>query len=138
MVALFSLQLTAKADDDKPITFEQLPAKSQQFIKKYFASKKVSLTKMESEFLGKEYKVMFVDGSSVSFIKSGDWKEVKCKPNEVPKGIIPSQILDYVAKNYPDVKINQIEKDKKQYEVKLSNKMELTFDTKFNLVNIDN
>ena len=43
----------------------------------------------------------------------------------------------YGATNYPDAKILKIERDKKDYEVKLSNRTELKFDLKFNLIDID-
>ncbi|MCZ2607976.1 PepSY-like domain-containing protein, partial [Bacteroides fragilis] len=40
--------------------------------------------------------------------------------------------------NYPDAKVLKIERDKTDYEVKLSNGWELKFDSKFNLIDIDN
>jgi predicted phosphodiesterase len=43
----------------------------------------------------------------------------------------------FVAKNYPDAKIIKIDRDRRDYEVSLSNRLELTFDMKFNLVEID-
>lgn len=54
------------------------------------------------------------------------------------KGIIPSPIQKYTATNYPDAKVLKIERDKTDYEVKLSNGWELKFDSKFNLIDIDN
>ena len=39
--------------------------------------------------------------------------------------------------NYPDTKIVQIEKDKKEYEVKLSNRWEIKFDSKMRVIDID-
>ena len=51
--------------------------------------------------------------------------------------IIPAAIQKYVTTNYPDAKILKIERDKKDYEVKLSNRTELKFDLKFNLIDID-
>ena len=44
----------------------------------------------------------------------------------------------YKITNYPDTKVLKIERDKKEYEVKLSNRVELKFDLKFNLIDIDN
>ena len=51
--------------------------------------------------------------------------------------VIPATIQKYVTTNYPDAKILKIERDKKDYEVKLSNRTELKFDLKFNLIDID-
>lgn len=50
LVCMFSMQV-AMADNDKPITFEQLPAAAQTFIKQHFADAKVAFVKMEKNFL---------------------------------------------------------------------------------------
>lgn len=127
-----------KADDDRPITFEQLPQQSQQFIKKYFADNSIALVKMEDEFFNKSYDVIFTNGTKIEFDKDGVWKEVDCKYAQLPVDIIPLQIRDYVSKNYPDAKIIKIEKKKRgRYEVDLTNGFELEFDAQFNLIDID-
>ena len=127
----------AHADNDRPITVEQLPQAAQQFIKKYFPKETVSLAKMERDFMDTTYEVIFTNSSKVEFLKNGEWKEVDCKYSAVPAGIVPRQIADQVAKRYPDVSIVQIDRDKRDYEVQLANGLELTFDLKFNLVDID-
>ena len=45
--------------------------------------------------------------------------------------------MKYVKDNYPDVKVFLIERDRNNYELKLSNRLELTFDSKFNIIDID-
>ena len=47
LLSVFTLQV-AQADNDKPITFDKLPAKAQTFIKQNFPTEKVAFTKMES------------------------------------------------------------------------------------------
>ncbi|MCP9611891.1 PepSY-like domain-containing protein [Coprobacter tertius] len=127
----------AHADNDKPITVDQLPQKSQQFIKQHFPKEKVAFAKLERDFLETKYEVVFTNSSKVEFLKNGDWKEVDCKYSTVPVAIIPSQIMKYIKQNYPDVSVVQIDRDKRDYEVKLTNGLELTFDLKFNLIDID-
>ena len=126
LVCLFTLQTVARADDDKPIQVTQMPQLAQQFIKQHFSDSKVALAKMESDFLYKSYEVIFTNGNKVEFDKKGNWEEVDCKHTSVPVAIIP------------DAKVLKIERDKKDYEVKLSNRTELKFDLKFNLIDIDN
>ena len=138
LVCLFTLQTVARADDDKPIQVTQMPQPAQQFIKQHFADSKVALAKMESDFFYKSYEVIFTNGDKVEFDNKGNWEEVNCKYSSVPTAIIPAAIQKYVATNYPDAKILKIERDKKDYEVKLSNRTELKFDLKFNLIDIDN
>lgn len=134
LVCLFTLQTVARADDDKPIQVTQMPQLAQQFIKQHFSDSKVALAKMESDFLYKSYEVIFTNGNKVEFDKKGNWEEVDCKHSSVPVAIIPAAIQKY----YPDAKVLKIERDKKDYEVKLSNRTELKFDLKFNLIDIDN
>jgi glucan biosynthesis protein len=131
LVCFFTLQTVARADDDKPIQVTQMPQQAQQFIKQHFADSKVALAKMESDFFYKSYEVIFTNGDKV------EWEEVNCKYSAVPTAIIPATIQKYVTTNYPDAKILKIERDKKDYEVKLSNRTELKFDLKFNLIDID-
>ena len=137
LVCLFTLQTVARADDDKPIQVTQMPQPAQQFIKQHFADSKVALAKMESDFFYKSNEVIFTNGDKVEFDNKGNWEEVNCKYSSVPTAIIPAAIQKYVTTNYPDAKILKIERDKKDYEVKLSNRTELKFDLKFNLIDID-
>ena len=120
--ALLALGIsTACADSDRPIDVAQLPQKAQQFIQKHFAGEKVALAKVERDFLEVRY----------------EWKEVDCRYSSVPAAVVPAQIAQYVSGHYPDASIVQIDRDKHDYEVKLSNGLELTFDLKFNLIDID-
>ena len=128
---------TACADNDKPITVTQLPAKAQQFIKTHFSKEKVAFAKLEREFLETRYEVVFTNSSKIEFCKDGEWKEIDCKYSIVPSAVIPAQIAQYVSQNYPDTQIVKIDRDKRDYEVKITNGLELTFDKQFNLIDID-
>ena len=136
--ALLALGIsTACADSDRPIDVAQLPQKAQQFIQKHFAGEKVALAKVERDFLEVRYEVIFTDGAKAEFYKDGEWKEVDCRYSSVPAAVVPARIAQYVSGHYPDASIVQIDRDKHDYEVKLSNGLELTFDLKFNLIDID-
>lgn len=136
LMCVWTMQV-AIADNDKPITFEQLPQTAQQFVKQHFPDLKVAFVKMEKDLFDKEYSVMFLNGDKIDFLKDGQWKEVKCRRNTVPMAILPAQIRTYVETNYPGVNVLSIEKDRYEYEVRLSNFWELKFDLKFNLIDMD-
>jgi hypothetical protein len=136
-VCIFAFQLAVFADDDKPVTFEQLPQVAQQFIGKHFAGKTISLAKIEGGILEKSYDVIFSDGNKLEFDRKGQWTDIDCKYSEVPESVVPQQIADYVAVKHKGVKILKIEREKGRYDVDLSNGWELTFDKKFNVVDID-
>lgn len=125
------------ADNDRPITFDQLPEPARQFIEQHFGERKVALAKMETDFMKKSYEVIFADGCRIEFDGKGDWKEVACKFSEVPAAVISAPIAEYVQANYPEISVVKIEKERRKYEVKLFNRVELTFDMHFNLIDID-
>lgn len=139
MICLFAIFVTmvVKADNEKPIPMGQLPLTAQKFVKKHFADRKVLLAKMETEVLSKNYEVTFEDGTQIDFDSKGNWETVDCHHTPVPTAIIPAAIVNSVETTYPDAFIMKIEKDKKKYEVELSNHIELTFDQKFQLKDID-
>lgn len=137
LAVLFLALNVACANEDRPIQVEQLPAAAQKFIKAHFPDSKISYAKIDDKLVYKEYEVMFADGVKIEFNGDGEWKDVDCKFGAVPAAIIPKKIASYVAKNYPDAKIIKIDRDRRDYEVSLSNRLELTFDMKFNLLEID-
>ena len=92
---------------------------------------------MESDFFGKNYDVIFVNGDKVEFDRSGNWEKIKCKYSQVPASLIPNQIMVYVRDNYPDSKIIELEKERNTYEAKLSNGWELKFNKNFELIDLD-
>lgn len=127
----------AFADNDRIITVEELPAPARQFVDTHFRGVEVSYAKVDEEWFDKEYKVVFVNGSKVEFVKGGDWKEVDCKYGEVPTGVVPQPILDCIATRFAGRKVIGIEQDRRSYDVKLDNGLELEFDRSFRLIDID-
>ncbi|HCO67572.1 MAG TPA: hypothetical protein DIT04_07440 [Dysgonomonas sp.] len=138
IVCILAIQFSAKASNDIQITYTQLPATSQQLIKSHFNEQSIALVKMEKEFFDKSYEVIFTNGDKIEFDKKGIWKEIDCKYTQLPQAVVPTQIQKFVIKNYPNTKINKIEKENRnRYEVSLTNGLELKFDSKFNLIDID-
>ena len=127
----------ASAVNDRIVPYEKLPAKAQEFVKKYFPSEKVSYVKEEADFMELSYEVVFAQGTKVEFTGQGEWKEVDCRYSTLNEDLVPEQIRSYVRQNFPDTKFVKIEKGYRGYEVKLTNRLELTFDLNFNLVDID-
>lgn len=138
LVAFFSVGVfSAMADNDKVINKSQLPAQAQQFINEHFAGIEITYAKEEWDFLKQSYEVRFANGAKIEFNSKGAWDDVEFRFGEVPAAIIPQLIKEYIDKNYPDVKIIYIEKDRNDFEVKLSNRLELKFDKDFNIYDID-
>lgn len=137
LVCLVTFQVSVFADNDKPISVTQLPATAQQTIKKYFANKKVALTKQETGIFEKSYDVVFNNGEKIEFDRKGNWTEIDCKMSAVPAKLVPASIARYVKSTYPGTKILKIEKDDYDYEVQLSNRLEIKFNKNFQVIDID-
>lgn len=117
----------------------QLPSKAQEFISQNFTSA-ISVVEKDKN-LGKtsEYEVTLTDGSQIEFNSSGEWKSVDTPNNvPVPAGIVPTNIAQYVAQNHQGAYIVGIEKNKKGYEIELSNGMDMQFGPAGNFLNYDN
>ena len=71
LVCLLIVSISVRADDDRPVRFDQLPVKAQAYVKKYFPQEKVALAKMEKDFFDKKYEVIFASSSKVEFFKDG-------------------------------------------------------------------
>lgn len=86
---------TAKADNSKPVRFENLPENSQKFVHTHFKGTEISYIKQESDFfLWKSYDLFFVNGSKIEFDRKGNWEEVDCMRDEVPAAIVPARHHD--------------------------------------------
>ncbi len=137
IICIAAFVTPAMADNDKPISVSELPTAAQQVLNSYFTTKKVALAKMESGIIGKSYDVIFTNGEKIEFDRKGQWTEIDCKQSSVPSKLVPSQITSYVNQNYSGNKILKIEKDDNEYEVNLSNGIEITFNKKFAVIDID-
>lgn len=139
VLAITAITAFAATSKDRAITFEQLPAKAQQFINNHFSKKDISFAKSDKELFDVDYEVIFVNGNKIEFNKNGDWKEVECKRSEVPAKIIPAKIKNIIAQHYKGNKVKKISRDfkKGETEVKLSNGLELEFNKNYQLINVD-
>lgn len=132
MAAMFRLY-----DDDKHISFSELPAKAQSFIKSHFPNSEVSYATMDRDFSSTDYEVALSCGTKIEFDGDGEWTEVDCRRNAVSSAIIPEQLKAYVDSNYPTQDICDIQRDKRGWDIKLTSGLELEFDNSFRLVEID-
>lgn len=130
--------LPAFAGNDRIITVGELPAPSRQLVDTYFKEVGVSYAKVDEEWFDKEYKVVLVNGVKLAFRKDGSWKEIDCRYNgEVPADLVPTAITGYLGQNFQERRVVCIERDRRGYEVRLDNGLELEFDADFRLVDID-
>ena len=137
MTFIFAISMSLNASNDRPVTFEQLPQKAQQFIKQHFPDLQISIAKQDMDLTDKNYDVIFVNGDKIEFSSDGEWTNIDCKYGNVPESTIPSEILNFIKTYHKELNIIKIETNRRNYEVKLKNKLELIFDKKYNFVKYD-
>lgn len=140
MIAIFcmmSFNIVANAGNDKPINVNELPAKAQTLLSKHFKGQKMMLATIESGVVSRSYDVVLRNGTKLEFDKKGNLTEIDCKQGIVPNQLIPQPIKNYLKKNYRGEAVRKIELNKKEYEVELTNGIDLTFNKHFQLIDID-
>ena len=136
LISLMAIGCISKADD-RPFKFEKLPAAAKQFVKTHFADNTVVFVTKDDDLIAPDYEVILNDGTLLQFSNSGELEKIESFKTGVPNNLIPEQIREYVNANYPGVTYREYEIDRGKYEVKLSNGIELTFNSAFTLIEID-
>lgn len=134
-----AITTTACADDVISRNVNDLPAAARTILNKQFANTKVSYIKIDKDlFQSTSYEIQLVNGYEVSFDSKGNWTEVDCKKTgTVPAYFIPAAIQKQVNDMFPGERITKIEKDTREYEIELSNDVDLKFDKKGQLKEVD-
>lgn len=134
---MVSCNMVANAGNDKSITVNALPAKAQTLLNNHFNGQKVMLATIESGVVSRSYDVVLQNGTKLEFDKKGNLTEIDCKQGIVPALLIPQAIKNYLKDNYAGQSVKKIEMNKNDYEVELTNGLDLTFNKHFQLIDID-
>ena len=134
---MVSCNMVANAGNNKPISVNALPAKVQTLLSQHFNGQKVMLATIESGVVSRSYDVVLRNGTKLEFDKKGNLTEIDCKQGIVPSQLIPQPIKNYLKENYRGEAVRKIELNKKEYEVELTNGIDLTFNKHFQLIDID-
>ena len=132
-IALLAIRFSAKADHDQIITFNQLPAQAQTLLKEHFANKVPLIVTMDWD----DYTIVYDSGEKVEFDKQGNWKEFDCKTSQVPVALIPEQIKAHIRATFPGTTIIDLDRNRRGYEVKLNNGLEIEYNRQFQVIDID-
>jgi hypothetical protein len=88
------------------------------------------------ELIFPDYDIALANGVFIEFYNNGALEKIECRDG-VSTDIIPVAIVEFVRVRYPDAYFVEYKIDRKHYEVKLSNRLELKFNKNFNLLEID-
>lgn len=130
VVTLLSVNLFACDDGEREIVeFSLLPQEAQTFVNTHFSDKQVSVVFHDKEVGDHDYEVIFTDSASIDFDKKGRWTEVEDRDVDgVPVAIYPESIVAYLNAHHAGSRVVKVNKDKRDYEVELSNDIDLVFD----------
>ena len=134
---MVSCNMVANAGNDKPISVNALPVKAQTLLSNHFNGQKVMLATIESGVVRRSFDVVLQNGTKLEFDKKGNLTEIDCKQGIVPAQLIPQAIKNYLKNNYAGQSVKKIEINKNEYEVELTNGLDLTFNKHFQLIDID-
>ena len=133
MLAVITLGFNAKADHDQVINFNQLPQQAQTLLKQHFANKVPLIVTMDWD----DYTIVYDSGEKVEFDKQGNWKEIDCRTSSVPTALIPEQIKSHIRATFPGTTIIDLDRNRRGYEVKLNNGLEVEYSPSFQVIDID-
>lgn len=117
----------------------QLPVGARDMIKTYFPGASVSYVKIDKNLFRTEgYDVRLSDGTELEFNPKGGWNEVSSgKTHAIPQKLIPESIQHYMQKNYANHRIIKIKHNRRGYELKLDNGLEVEFDNMGKFLRLD-
>lgn len=133
LLAVLTLGFSAKADHDQVINFNQLPQQAQALLKEHFANKVPLIVTMDWD----DYTIVYDSGEKVEFDKQGNWKEIDCRTSSVPTALIPEQIKSHIRATFPGTTIIDLDRNRRGYEVKLNNGLEVEYSPSFQVIDID-
>lgn len=136
IIAIVVASVSMVRADDRPVSFNQLPAAAQSFISMNFPDDSISYATVDDDFIRPDYNVVLVSGLKIQFEHDGSMEMISSRTG-IPADMVPVQIREYVKVHYPDAFFTEYEVGRKSYEVKLSNRLELKFNKNYILVEID-
>ena len=108
-----------------------------KFVEQYFPQATVLMVNSEWD----EYEVRLSDGTKIEFTRNPEWKKIDCEHStiytNVPAELVPKPITNYVNTSFANQSIIKIEKNRRNWEIELSNELEIKFNKNFVVTKID-
>lgn len=115
-----------------------LPEASRAFISENFGSEKINGIKIDKDWgFVTDYTVTLSDSTKLEFYRDGNLKSVENKVFGVPSKLLPQPVSGYIAKNYPNANVLELEIKHYGFKVELSSFVELRFDKSGAFLGVD-
>ncbi len=142
LALIAAMMIFVSCDDEKDISYSDLPKQSQTFLEAHFRNIKVSRVVKDRDDGRNTWEVKLANGWEVDFRKNGEWDYIDCHSSPVPESIFillpeTTKILNYCGENYPNAHIVEIDKESFGYDIELSNGTELKFNAQGDFSGVD-
>ena len=133
LIAFASWFASCSGNNDNDITesdinYQNLPSEARSFISEYFSYTVITKIELVNDDGVSVYEVYFDDDSETVFNMEGEWQQVVAPDGkEIPYGITPKTITDYLDIYYSGYGVNVIIKTGYGYFVKLVSDLALRF-----------
>ena len=111
------------------------------FVKTYFPDTEVIANikdGLDCDVTLSDYTQIGFDGNLFGKL---EWDDVDCSHSSlsttVPAALVPVEIANYVTRIHGSQTITKISKDRRGWDIKLSNGIEIEFDKRFNVIDFD-
>lgn len=123
------LSIASASATERMVSYDRLPANAKAFITAHFGELTFSYAKYDTDITDHNYDVIFTDGTQIEFNRRGEWRKVECSRTTVmPQAILPQGIVEFINSTHPGARIEDVERERKGFQVGLSNDVEIVFD----------
>ncbi|MDR0353413.1 MAG: PepSY-like domain-containing protein [Opitutaceae bacterium] len=139
LFVIFGLSLAAPAGD-RIADAAELPEAATKYIAQHFPNetiRRVTVDDDDNRNHDSKYEVVLGNRVELEFNPKGVWLEVDGGAVSIPESVLPAPVLEYLKKNYPDQPATKISVERRGYEVKLQNRLELKFNKNGRFLRID-
>lgn len=98
----------------------RLPSGAESFLSKHFPETQVSGVEQDDD---NDVEVSLENGIRIKFDRRGTWEEINTKKNGMSESLqklLPSNVITYINRNYPNRSIRKVERKKYGYQVTLN------------------
>lgn len=136
LTIIFSMISFVLYAQERVVPPSEIPSEINTFIKTHFPTHTVRSYKFKIKGKSKKYEAKLHQGVELKFNNEFQLTEIESK-SRIPNGIIPQQITQYVAENYPNNYIEEWELKRKYQKVELDNGIDLKFGLSNEFIKVD-
>ena len=120
-IVLLGVMASCKDSDKQAIRYADVPAGVKSYMSSAFGGEKIASVVKELDRDGTEYTIRLVNGTKIELDSIGNMEEISNKTQPISEKALPAVVKDYVAANYANIGVREVESGVKGYKVKMDN-----------------